>query len=1208
MAVIQPSLENISRKSFRKDRFMLQSLLTKSTRLFGNENEKNLKRYKKIVAQINALEPEIKKLKDDEFPLKTAAFKEQVLANSCFTLTERSLFRMESELSSKTVWKQLRSLKGKEFQSRQELLAEIEKRVIEEEAEEILYTARRQIQQDANTVLDEILPEAFALVREASVRTLGERHYDVQLIGGMALHEGNIAEMQTGEGKTLASTCPAYLNSLTGQGVHIVTPNDYLAKRDSEWMGQIYHFLGIIVGLIQHENHPTQRQKSYRADITYGTNNEFGFDYLRDNMKMDLADYAQRDFHYAIIDEVDSILIDESRTPLIISGATDDNIEKYRIVNKLVYDLQREIQKIEVPLLQDHEAYDIDSEWELKEDRDIVREGDYTLDEKSRHVALTDRGAAKIEKRLAAFESYQLTDQEIQQLESEFNEEIVIRALKSLANIEFKQQDALLDTLSAKIDDVNEQISFQLPFKSRILQLAHKGMLLPTYRLSQDSLEHLEANAELESVLPVLTSLKDLEYETEEAFFEALQSTLGAEKASQFRSTIFAEIQVLKSLFDRVNTPVLHHVNQALKAHLVFKKDVDYVVQNGQVVIVDDFTGRLMPGRRYSDGLHQALEAKEKVRVEMETQTLASITFQNYFRLYRKIAGMTGTAETEKEEFKKIYNLGVVVIPTHQPVIRQDKADVIYNTQTSKFNAIVKQVLSLHERRQPVLVGTVSVETSELISHRLQQKSIEHRVLNAKYHAQEAEIIKNAGQLGSVTIATNMAGRGTDIKPAAEVLELGGVFILGTERHDSRRIDNQLRGRSGRQGDPGESQFFLAMEDNLLRIFGGEKLAKWMDRFQIEEDLPIEHVFVSRAIANAQKKVESMHFSARKSLLEYDDVMERQRNIIYDRRRAILSDDIHHCFLDMCAETIENLMDQFCSDKFQDQWKRDEFTQEYFHIFNSHLDESWEDPSLRREEIVHRLFEITEDCYQIKIDRFKEEFFNKYNESELFEVAGIYLHIILHENARSGSAANWDFPHPQMPQVRQFFENWLKRFESYCRNKQMNSRAEAIAPFLNEIPDDFRQQFFARYMQFKQEIFETLVLLVQRQNLLLTNDERWKNHLLAMDHLREEVGLAGYAQKKPIDEYRRKAFVLFENLISDIARESTTQFFHRSKLPHPRYLFFQVDPRLASEAVYSHGNEATLVNKPKPADQKKVYVSNRERKKQRARRNKALSV
>ena len=1186
---------------------MLQSLLTKSTRLFGNENEKKLKRYNKIVAQINAFEAEMQRLEDSEFPQKTAAFKEKVLASTCFTLTERSLFRMESELSSDSVWKQLKSLKGKEFQSQEELLAEIEKRVVEEEAEEILFAARRQIQQDAKTVLDEILPEAFALVREASVRTLGERHYDVQLIGGIALHEGNIAEMQTGEGKTLASTCPAYLNSLTGQGVHIVTPNDYLAQRDSVWMGQIYHFLGTTVGLIQHDYHPTERQKNYRADITYGTNNEFGFDYLRDNMKMDLADYVQRDFHYAIIDEVDSILIDESRTPLIISGATDDNIEKYRIVNKLIYDLQREIQKIEVPQLPDHEAYGIDPEWEYKEDRDVVREGDYTLDEKSRHVALTDRGAGKIEKRLVAFEHYQLTDQDVQRLESEINEDTVLQGLKSTANYDFKRQDGFLQTLSDKIANGGDSLSLLIPFKSRILQLAYKGMLLPTYRLSQESLEHLQANPELGPVMTELTNLKDLEYESEEAFFEALQSTLGAEKADQFRSAIFAEIQVLKSLFDRVNTPVLHHINQALKAHLVFKRDVDYVVQNGQVVIVDDFTGRLMPGRRYSDGLHQALEAKEKVRVEMETQTLASITFQNYFRLYRKIAGMTGTAETEKDEFKKIYNLGVVVIPTHLPVIRNDKPDLIYKTQKSKFNAIVNQVQSLYERKQPVLVGTVSVETSELISRRLQQKGIEHRVLNAKYHAQEAEIIKNAGQSGSVTIATNMAGRGTDIKPAPEVLELGGVFILGTERHDSRRIDNQLRGRSGRQGDPGESQFFLAMEDNLLRIFGGEKLAKWMDRFQIEEDMPIEHMFVSRAIANAQKKVESMHFSARKSLLEYDDVMERQRNIIYDRRRAILSDDIHHCFLDMCAETIEELMDQYCSDKFQDQWKREEFKQDFFHIFNSHLNESWEDPSLKREEIVHKLFEITEDCYQIKLDRFKEDFFNKYKEIELFEVAGIYLQIILHENARSVTAATWKFPHPQMRQFRKFFEMWLQRFNEYCRNKRINSRMEAVTPFLNEIPDDFRQHFFAGFMQFKQEIFETLVLMVQRQNLLNSNDERWKNHLLAMDHLREEVGLAGYAQKKPIDEYRRKAFALFDNLISDIARESTTQFFHRNKLPHPRYLFFHVDPQ-APEAIYSHGDEPKIVNNPKPAIRKKAYVSNRERKKQRAKRNKAYSV
>ncbi|MBF0280723.1 MAG: preprotein translocase subunit SecA [SAR324 cluster bacterium] len=1173
---------------------MLQPLLKKATHLFGNENEKTLKRYRKIVEKINALEPEMQKLNDEDFPAFTEKLRDRVKENTRYTLTERSLFKLESELSSSDIWKRLKSLKGREFVSQEEILNEIEKRVIEEEAEEVKAVAKRHIQEDTKTILNEILPEAYALVREASLRTIGERHYDVQLIGSIALHEGNIAEMQTGEGKTLASTCPAYLNSLPGKGVHIVTPNDYLAKRDSEWMGQIYNFLGLEVGLIQHDSTPTERQTNYRRDITYGTNNEYGFDYLRDNMKLDLADYVQRDFHYAIIDEVDSILVDESRTPLIISGATDDNVEKYKTVNKLIYGLQREIQKIEVPQLQAHENFEIDSNWEEKEDRDIVREGDYTLDEKSRHVSLTDRGAGKIEERLAEFEHYQLREEDFLRLESEISDESVIKGIKSLVNHDFRQEALFLNALSEKI---GEEALFQ--YKSKIQQLAFRGMLLPTYRLAQPSLNKIQENPEAAPLFPELNQLKDLEYETEEAFIEALKSTVGEEKTKTFLPQILPHVEILRSLFDRVNTPTLHHVNQALKANLVFKRDVDYVVQNGQVIIVDDFTGRLMPGRRYSDGLHQALEAKEKVTVEMESQTLASITFQNYFRLYQKIGGMTGTAETEKEEFKKIYNLGVVVIPTHKTVIRKDKPDVIYKTDQAKYNAIANQVQQLYERKQPVLVGTVSVETSELISQRLQQKKIEHRVLNAKFHEQEAEIIKNAGQLSAVTIATNMAGRGTDIKPSRETLELGGLFILGTERHDSRRIDNQLRGRSGRQGDPGESQFFLSMEDNLLRIFGGEKLAKWMDRFQIEEDMPIEHVFVSKAIANAQKKVEGMHFSARKSLLEYDDIMERQRNIIYEKRRAILGDDIQNGLLDMCAQLVEELMNEFCSDKFQDQWKREDFTLEFFHVFNARPDESWEDPVLKQDEIIVKLFEITEDLYHSKVEHFKEDFFRDHHENDFFEVVAIYLQIILHSDPK-----RWEFPYPQMNALHGFFRTWMERFHSYCQQQNTTDPNELAAGFLNGISEEFRRKFLDNYPTFKQEIFDTLLLLIQRESLLHTNDERWKQHLLAMDHLKEEVGLAGYAQKKPIDEYRRKAYALFESLISEISRESVIQFFHRSKLPHPRYLFFHVDtPAPEVETTYSHGEEEEPKRKPR-AQKKKEYVSNRARKKKRDKKQK----
>ena len=596
-----------------------------------------------------------------------------------------------------------------------------------------LKTADFQAKLKADKGLDDLIPEAFALVREASRRVIGERHYDVQLLGGLALHHGNIAEMATGEGKTLSSTCPVYLNALDGKGVHIITPNDYLAKRDSQWMGQIFKFLGLKVGLIQHGIYDEERRNAYAADITYGTNNEFGFDYLRDNMKYSLEDYVQRDFNFAVVDEVDSILIDEARTPLIISGPTEDNIEKYHQINKFVYGLSREIRKEEVGKLPQDQMHNISDNLEELEDHDIVRDGDFALDERARSINLTDQGSVKIEERL---------------------------------------QDMLV---------------------------------------------------------------KDT------------------------------------SLFDYDNMEILHHVNQALKAHYMFNKDVDYVVQEGQVIIVDEFTGRLMPGRRFSDGLHQALEAKEGVTIERENQTLATITFQNYFRLYSKLSGMTGTAETEKNEFKKIYNLGVVVVPTNKPLARKDLSDVVFKTVDAKYRATVDRISELNQKGQPVLVGTVSIEVSESISKLLKKEGIAHEVLNAKHHEREAEIISAAGQFGAVTIATNMAGRGTDIKPSQETLEVGGLFVLGTGRHDSRRIDNQFRGRSGRQGDPGASQFLLSLEDDLLRIFGGERISNLMDKLNIEEDEPIEHVFITKAIGNAQRKVEGYHFDMRKHVLEYDD-------------------------------------------------------------------------------------------------------------------------------------------------------------------------------------------------------------------------------------------------------------------------------------------------------------------------------------------------
>jgi len=596
------------------------------------------------------------------------------------------------------------------------------------------------------------------------------RHFDVQLIGGMVLHSGKIAEMKTGEGKTLVATLPAYLNALTGKGVHVITVNDYLARRDTEWMGQIYTFLGLSIGTVLHGLDDIERSTAYNADIAYGTNNEFGFDYLRDNMKFDISSVVQGKLNFAIVDEVDSILIDEARTPLIISGPAEKSTDLYYSVNGIVPSLRKE--------------------------------ADFTIDEKARSVVMTEAGIARAEK-----------------------------ALK------------------------------------------------------------------------------------------------------------------VENLYDPKQIEVLHHINQALKAHTLFKRDVDYIVKNGEVIIVDEFTGRLMPGRRYSEGLHQALEAKEGVRIENENQTLATVTFQNYFRMYNKLAGMTGTADTEATEFKKIYDLDVMVIPTNQEMIRHDFPDAIYKTRREKFNAAMDEIVELHQKEQPVLVGTVSIDVSENFSKLLKKKGIKHNVLNAKNHEKEAEIISMAGQRGAVTISTNMAGRGTDIVLGEGVTDLGGLHILGTERHESRRIDNQLRGRSGRQGDPGSSRFYLALEDDLLRIFGGERITGIMERLGMEEGEPIEHKLISRAIENAQGKVEGHNFNIRKQLLEYDDVMNQQREVIYrQRREALMGEDLKSSVEDMILELSENIADQYTDEKiFPEDWDWKGIKETVLKQFNFRLDTPGED-------------------------------------------------------------------------------------------------------------------------------------------------------------------------------------------------------------------------------------------------------------------------
>jgi preprotein translocase subunit SecA len=788
--------------------------------------------------------------------------------------------------------------------------------------------------------LDDVLFEAFAVVREAGRRTLSMRHFDVQLIGGIVLHRGRIAEMKTGEGKTLVATLPSYLNALEGKGVHIVTVNDYLAKRDAEWMGKIHKFLGMAVGNIVHELDDRERQQNYACDITYGTNNEFGFDYLRDNMKFRLEDCVQRGHRYAIVDEVDSILIDEARTPLIISGPSEESTDKYAKVNRMIPRLVR-------------------GEVIEGKEREKYYTGDYTVDEKHRSVALTEEG------------------------------------------------------------------------------------------------------------------------------FEKAARLLG-----------------LPNLWDIATVEWKHHVEQALKAHVIFHRDRDYVVKDGEVIIVDEFTGRLMPGRRWSDGLHQAVEAKEGVKIERENQTLATVTFQNYFRMYKKLAGMTGTAETEAAEFQKTYNLDVSVIPTNRPLIRRENADIVFRTEEEKFRNAAKEIKELHQKGQPVLVGTISVEKSERLSGILKRMGVRHEVLNAKNHEREAFIVAQAGRKGAVTVSTNMAGRGTDIllggnpdsmaqdaarkqgkdpdaMPRAAWLEfmaqykaeterereaviaLGGLHILGTERHDARRIDNQLRGRAGRQGDPGSSRFYLSLQDDLLRIFGGERMQNLMLRLGMEEDVPIESKMITRRIEKAQKAVEMQNFDARKHLLKYDDVMDKQRKAVYGMRRQLLEGfEQKEKILEMVRGILQSFIDLRCPGE-------------------SHP-ETWDLTSLRTD---------VQSQFGLKVDT-----------DELAQMSKLEI-----EDA--------------------IFEALSHKFQE---------KEDVVGA------DRMRE--------------------AERWIMLQVIDEQWKDHLLSMDHLKEGIGLRGYAQKDPLVEYKKESFTLFQAMMDRIEDETV------------RYLFFlRVDG--GAEPVMAHPPE-----------------------------------
>jgi preprotein translocase subunit SecA len=847
---------------------MLKFIVNK---IIGTQNQRTLKRLSPLVDKINALEPAMKALSDEQLRAKTEEFRKQV-----------SEFPLEAG-------ERVSGLAGERVSG-----------------------------------LNEILPEAFAVVREASRRTIGLRHFDVQLIGGIVLHEGKIAEMATGEGKTLVATLAAYLNALTGKGVHIVTVNDYLARRDRNWMGPIYEFLGLTVGVIQHDLDPESRRKAYNSDITYGTNNEFGFDYLRDNMVVSKEDMVQRKLHYAIVDEVDSILIDEARTPLIISGPAKESTELYYKIDRLIPNFQKGT--------------------------------DFQDEEKTKTSFLTEEGVKKAERLLG-----------------------------------------------------------------------------------------------------------------------------------------------VENLYDDIHNDYIHHINQALRAHQHYKRDVDYMIKDGEVVIVDEFTGRLMPGRRWSDGLHQAIEAKEAVKIERENQTLATITFQNLFRMYKKLAGMTGTAQTEAPEFHHIYKLDVVVIPTNRLLIRHNHPDVIYKTEKEKFNAVVKEIIELNKMGRPVLVGTISIEKSERLSRMLKAKGINHNVLNAKYHEMEAEIVAQAGRFAGVTIATNMAGRGTDILlggnaeyelqglyrqrnidpknvPPGEynadlerikkrveeehkkVVELGGLHVIGTERHEARRIDNQLRGRSGRQGDPGSSKFFISLQDDLMRIFGSDRIAGIMDRLGMEEGQEIQHPFVSKAIETAQKRVEMYNFDIRKHLLEYDNVMNKQREVIYDERRKVLEGDDAY--------------------------------------------------------IKAHIREITEEVLDSGLDFY------------------------LNENAKQ-QEGGWDFAG---------LVKWLQRKFGYTYGDRFSGIPTQEHKPVPTDRESIREQLLAEitkiYSEKENQIGPENIRHLERFIMLQVVDSRWKDHLYAMDHLREGIGLRAYGQKDPLVEYQHEGYDMFMQMIDSI-KEEAVEFIYR---------------------------------------------------------------
>ena len=922
------------------------SLLTK---IFGTKSGREIKQIKPLVDQINNLYDSLEG-KDESYLAERTRELQQTVQQEIHALEDQKLKDVTDR---------------KEIQK---IRTEIEKEV-----------------------LDNILVEAFALVKHASRLLCGKKWtavgqkiewemipYDEQLIGGVVLHQGKISEMKTGEGKTLVATMPIYLNALSGRGVHVVTVNDYLAQRDSEWMGKVFEMLGMSVGHILNSMTPDQRKKAYSCDVTYGTNNEFGFDYLRDNMTIDSEYLVQRPHHYAIVDEVDSVLVDEARTPLIISGPVETKInQSYIDLSSPVKTLVRQQKQLVSELVaKAEEILKIDSSSEdQRYDAGLL-------------LLKAKKGLPK--------------DGKLQEL---FQEQGILKLMNSV------ESEYIADK---KLHELDEDLYFGIDEQSNSVDLSDKGRLA----LSPDNVEAF-----------TIPDLGEMLSDIDESNLSDDQKKLNKEKAYQLHSQRSGKI---------------HYLNQLLKAYTLFDKDVEYVVQNGQVLIVDEFTGRVLPGRRFSGGLHQALEAKENVKIEKETQTLASITIQNYFRMYDKLSGMTGTADTEAAEFEKIYNLGVTVIPTHRPIARKDFNDAIYKSMHSKYKAVINEVGDYFKKGQPVLIGTISVEVSELLSKMLKQKGIPHNVLNAKQHQSEAEIVAQAGLKNAITIATNMAGRGTDIKLGPGVEELGGLHIIGTARHESRRIDLQLRGRSGRQGDSGSSKFYISLEDDLMRLFNMDKLASYMDRLAMDEDQELSAGMLNRGVSNAQKKVEERNFGMRKHLLEYDDVLNQQREIIYElRNKALLSDSI--------KSSIDEFIDDFIYDLFEP-------------LDIKHI-KDWDWAALNQELNAHLLIDIDQSDLQ-----------GKNNKEEI-------LNIIL-----------------------------KKALEYYNKKEEL-------------IPEE-------------------LLRKLEKFVVLRTIDEKWRNHLLGMDQLREGIGLRAFGQKNPLIEYKAEAYNFFQDLMVSLRASIVQRVYH----------------------------------------------------------------